>query len=278
MRIRHTIYFLLSITAFIIPACEKVINVDLNEAAPRIVIEGMVSDKRGPYTITISKSASYFSTKAPAVVSGAKVVITDDFDNIDSLREVLPGTYMTGRLRGIVGRIYTLKVVSDGQVYTATSSLMTHVTIDSLTLVKSTYNYFDLTGHSQTEIHMDIHCFFRDPMEKNFYRLRVYKNDSINTENYKLFDDQYTNGEITELRVGRATKGDVYRVELMSLDKPTFTYYRTLADLIYQNPFFGSSPANPDSNLSKGALGFFGAAAISTRTIVISDKLINNVH
>jgi hypothetical protein len=276
MRIRHALYFLLILTIF--PACEKVINIDLNTAAPRIVIEGLITDRRGPYTISVSKTASYFSESAPVTVSGAKVVIKDDFDNVDSLREIMPGTYMTGRLRGLVGRTYTLKVVSDDQEYQATSTMMSHVNIDSLTLVKSQYDYFDLNGHSQTEIHLDIHVFFRDPLEKNYYRLKVYKNDSINTESYKLFDDQYTNGEVTELRATRATKGDTFRIELLSLDKSTFTYYRTLADLLYQNPFFGSTPANPNTNLSNGALGYFGVTAVSSRTIVITDKLINSIH
>ena len=106
----------------------------------------------------------------------------------------------------------------------------------------------------------------------------MFKNDSINTENYRLYDDQYSNGKVTELRVARATQGDTFRIELMSLDKSTYGYYRTLSDLLYQNPFFGSTPANPNSNLSNGALGYFGACAISTRTIVITEKLLNSVN
>ena len=35
---------LLSIMLF--PGCQKVINVDLNEAAPKIVIEGLINDRR----------------------------------------------------------------------------------------------------------------------------------------------------------------------------------------------------------------------------------------
>jgi hypothetical protein len=122
---------------------------------------------------------------------------------------------------------------------------------------------------------VEIHCFFKDPLEKNFYRIKVFKNDSINTENYRLFDDQYTNGEHTEIRVAFASEPANYRVELISLDKSTYGYYRTLEDLLNTNPFFGSTPANPDTNLSNGALGYFGACAISTKTIVVTDSMIN---
>lgn len=265
------------ITITITTGCEKVIEVDLNEAAPRIVIEGLITDRRGPYTVTISKSGSYFNQPLLETVSGATAIITDDFGNIDTLRESLPGRYLTGRIRGVTGRIYTLQVISGDQEYVGTSTMLSRVSIDSLKLVKSEFERFDLSGSSQSETHYDIHCFFRDPMEKNYYRIKVFKNDSINTESYRLYDDQYTNGEVTELRVTRAALRDTFRIELISLDKSTFGYYRTLADLLYQNPFFGSTPANPNNNLSNGALGYFGACAISTRTIVITENLINNV-
>jgi hypothetical protein len=46
---------LLLVTIIVFSGCQKVINVDLNEAAPRIVIEGLINDRPGPYTVTISK-------------------------------------------------------------------------------------------------------------------------------------------------------------------------------------------------------------------------------
>lgn len=277
MRLSRTLYITLSfLTIFTTPGCEKVIEVDLNEASPRIVIEGLITDRRGPYAVNISKSGSYFNQPLLETVSGATAFITDDFGNIDTLHETLPGRYMTGRIRGVVGRTYTLKVISDFQEYSGTTTMLSRVNIDSLKLVKSEFTRFDLSGHSQNETHYEIHCFFRDPLEKNYYRIKVFKNDSINTESYKLYDDQYTNGEVTELRVTRATLGDNYRIELMSLDKSTYGYYRTLADLLYQNPFFGSTPSNPNSNLSNGALGYFGACAVSTRTMVITESLLNS--
>ena len=280
MKIRPevTIEFVLSILMLLLfSGCQKVINVDLNEAAPHIVIEGLVSDQRGPYTVTISKSGSYFNQPVLQMVSGAQVIITDSFGTLDSLREISAGIYLTSRTKGVSGRTYTLKVVSENQEYDGTSTMLSHVDIDSLPLVKSTSQRLDLGGNNRNPNHVEIHCFFKDPVEKNFYRLKVFKNDSINTQNYRLYDDQYTNGEESELRVAYATVGDTFRVELLSLDQSTYEYYRTLSDLLFTNPIFGSTPANPNSNLSNGALGFFGACAVSTRTIIISQAMINAV-
>ena len=265
------------VTLLLSPACQKVINVDLNVAAPRIVIEGMVNDRRGSYMVTISKSGCYFNQPALETVSGAQVIINDNTGITDTLREATAGVYLTSKTRGIPGITYTLKIVAEDQEYDGTSTMMSHVNIDSLVLVRDMSQRFDFGGNNQKDTHVDIHCFFRDPPEKNFYRVRVFKNDSINTESYRLYDDQYTNGQEVEMRVANVSSGNTYRVELMSLDQKTYGYYRTLAELLYSNPIFGSTPANPNNNLSNGALGYFGACAISSKTMVITDSLINSV-
>jgi hypothetical protein len=278
IQLKESLQIVLSILSVIVfSGCQKVINVDLNEAAPRIVIEGVINDRRGPYTVTISKSGSFFNQPLLPPVSGALTIITDSSGTIDTLKEVNPGVYLTSKTRGIPGRTYTLKVISERQEYSGTSTMFSHVNIDSLTLVKEESQHFIFGGNNQNDTHLEIHCFFRDPDEKNFYRMRVFRNDSINTENYRLFDDQYTNGEEIELRAARATLGDRFRIELLSLDKQTYEYYRTLEDLLFSNPVFGSTPANPENNLSNGALGYFGAYAVSSRTLIITDILFKSV-
>jgi hypothetical protein len=237
----------------------------------------LIYDIRGPYTVTISKSGSYFNQPVLESVSGAEVIITDSKGITDTLKERAPGVYLTSKTRGIPGRTYTLKVKAEGKEYSGSSTIYSHVSIDSLVLVKSQFQRFDLGEDTKKQTHVEIHCFFKDPEEKNFYRVKVFKNDSINTENYRLYDDQYTNGQETELRVANATAGDTFGIELLSLDKQTYGYYRTLEDLLYTNPFFGSTPANPNSNLSNGALGYFGACAVSSKIIIITDEMIKSV-
>ncbi len=62
---------------------------------------------------------------------------------------------------------------------------------------------------------------------------------------------------------------DIVHVELHSISKETYDYYNTLSDIIGGNMEGSSAPANPTTNLNNGALGYFGAFAISSRTIVI---------
>jgi len=253
--------------------CQKVINVNLVEAAPSLVIEGLITDSVGPYMVKISQSGSYFNQPVLPPVSDATVVISDNAGTIDTLKEILPGIYLTSKIQGIVGRTYTLTVLSDSRSYSGSSTMPSHVNIDSLFLKKGQPQGFGLGGHGQNENRVDIHCAFSDPPEKNFYRIKVYTNDSIAFANYKLYDDQYTNSEATDLEVRHANIGDVSIVQLISLDKFTYDYYMTLRDLIHTNPIFGSTPVNPNTNLSNGALGYFGTCAISSKSIIITDSL-----
>jgi len=265
------------LTIFIFSGCEKIINVDLNEAAPLIVIDGMITDRPGPYTVTISKSGSYFNQPVLPPVTGAVVIITDNVGTIDTLKEKKPGIYLTSKTQGIPGRTYTLKVLSENKEYIGSSTMNSHVRIDSLNLSKSQSQHFEIRVDHENEIDVDIYCFFKDPAEKNFYRIKVFTNDTTRAENYRLYDDQYTNDQKTELRVTRANAGHTYRIELYSLDPPTFGYYRTLEDLLHTNPIFGSTPANPNTNLNNGALGYFGACAVSSKTIIVTKSLIDKV-
>lgn len=263
------------ILSCLLSGCQKVINIDLNEASPRMVIEGLVTDHPGPYLVTISKSGSYFNEPVLPPVTGALVIITDNAGTTDTLKETSAGMYVTSRLQGVPGRTYSLTVVYDNTEYTGSSTMHRHVEIDSLKLKKSDSQGFGFGGNNKDKVRVDIHCFFKDPDEKNFYRVKSFTNDTTRVGNYRLYDDQYTNGEETDLRVGRTSAGETNRYELYSLDKSTYEYYRTLSDLLHTNPIFGSTPANPVSNISNRALGYFGAAAISQKTILITDSLLN---
>ena len=274
----HLSLFVILLTILLLfNGCQKVINMDLAEAAPRLVIDGLITDSIGPYRIKLSQTGSYFNQPVLTPVSGAEVIISDHAGTTDTLKETAPGLYLTSKLGGVPEKNYTLNVLSENKEYSGSSTMLSHVDIDSLKVEKSLSGGFGFGGNGRNEAHADIHCFFKDPAEKNFYRIKVYRNDTINLENYRLFDDQYTNGKVTDLPVGRANVGDVVRVELISLDQSTYEYYRTLRDLLRNNPIFGSTPANPNTNLTNGALGYFGACAISSQTIVITEQLINRL-
>jgi hypothetical protein len=122
-------------------------------------------------------------------------------------------------------------------------------------------------------------CVHDPPEPGNYYRVNVRLSnplvpaDSIDGRRYRLYSDKLTNGNIAVYRVrARHTvvAGDTITVDLLSLDKSTYEYYRTLNDILTSDRSPTSlSPANPNSNLSTGSLGYFAAYAIDTKKIVL---------
>ena len=252
--------------------CEKLVSIDLNKADPHLVIEGVVTDRPGPYTVKLSKTGNYFVNELVfPPVSNALIVVTDDQGQKDTLNEITNGTYQSSTLRGMVGKTYALEVIAEGKTYNATSSMPPKVFIDSL--------YARIRQESHEEPRYDIYVMFRDPPEPgNYYRLNARSSalipaDSIDGRRYRVYTDKLTNGNEMEerIRAGRnVVVGDTITIELLSIDKATYDYFNTLRDVLSSDLSPTSlSPTNPNSNISNGSLGYFSAYAIDVKTIII---------
>jgi len=69
---------------------------------------------------------------------------------------------------------------------------------------------------------------------------------------------------------GQVQLGDTITLELLSIDKASYDYFSTLKDILTSDRSPTSlSPANPNTNLSNGSLGYFSAFAMDTKKIVI---------
>jgi hypothetical protein len=264
--------FELLLASLLFCGCEKVVSIDLNNADPHLVIEGIVTDQPGPYTVTLSKTGTYFVDELffPPVTN-ALIVVTDDQGQKDTLKEITSGTYQSSSLKGIVGRTYALDVVAEGRPYSATSSMPKKVYIDSL--------YARVRQESRGQPGYDITITFKDPPEPgNYYRINARSSaaipaDSIDGRRYRVYTDKLTNGNEMEerIRAGRnVAVGDTITVELLSIDRATYDYFNTLRDVLSSDRSPTSlSPTNPMTNLNNGSLGYFSAWTIDVKTIIL---------
>jgi len=254
MRLKIAPYiFLLVFSTLIYSSCEDIIDVDLNDAAPRLVIEGNISNKTDTQGVWISTSAAIGSLNVFPGVSGATVAVTDNRGAEFIFRERAPGIYSSRRLRGQPGTTYTLKVTYNGNIYSATSTMPQAVSIDSLG--------FNTTKVFNNE-RKSIQLLFRDPAGvKNYYRF-VLSVNGIKSNSIFVFDDDFNDGnkvtrELFDFDVDLES-GDKANIEMQCIDQPVFKYWEGLS----QNRNRGgasTTPANPVSNISNGALGYFSA-------------------
>ena len=98
------------------------------------VVEGLITNDPGPYTIKLSRSIALDNMDLKPI-RGAVVVISDDAGNEETLTETSRGTYKTSAsgIRGEAGRQYRLTLQIDGKTYQSEyETLMIPVEIDSV--------------------------------------------------------------------------------------------------------------------------------------------------
>ena len=272
MKSKHPFLLFLSISALLLLAsCQKVINVDLNSAAPAIVIEGGITDQPGPYTVTLTSTVSFSSSNTFPPVSGAAVTIADNAGHSDILTETSPGIYSTSSLQGVPGRVYTLTVIASNKTYQSVSTLSPPVSIDSLSVIKSGSFGGGPGGPGGKSI--NVSAKFTDPAgTPNYYRFTETINHIL-TNSIFITSDNLRDATVIDytLRTNSDFKLhslDTVDVELRTIDLGVYEYFRTF-NRTGGGAFGSSSPANPLSNISGGALGYFSAYSVRPKRIII---------
>lgn len=244
-------------------SCQKIIKVDLNSSAPKVVIEGSINDQPGPHFVKVSQTVNFDQTNVFPAVTGAIVTISDDAGNTETLTEANPGIYQAATITGVAGRTYTLSVTAAGKTYTAVSKLNAPVQMDSLNTQKAFFGPLK-----------NVHVYFNDPAGiENWYKIVKTVNDSVYRDIYVtpdlLRDGQqmeeilFTNNVEDSLR-----RGDSVTIALQCIDEGVYEYFRTLAPITEGNDP-GATPANPKTNLSNGALGYFSAYAVTRKSLIV---------
>lgn len=257
----------------IIMGCEEVININLKNVEPRLVIEGVISDQPEQSWFAISKTTNYFEPNDFPMISGAFITVADDIGHVDTFTEVRPGIYFAPDLIGQIGRTYNASVTIDSVIYTATSYIPEPIIIDS---VRTEYQEGGGFGSEEEEGYR-LYVNFTDPPDvSNFGRLKITVNDSL-LPDYYLYDDDFTDGNPIEYNYFNQVFqiGDSLMIEYISMDSVVYDYFRTLVSVVaYEegNGIDPVAPANPLSNWNNDALGYFGAFSVNSRTLIVRES------
>lgn len=246
----------------LVSSCEQIIDVNLQQVSPKIVIEGCITNGRGPFYIKISQSQSYFNQGNFNGIEKATVEISDNKLK-EKLRYNGDGYYSTSQIYGAAGKTYNLTVNFGGKSYTSSATLPATVPIDTVYFENGFFKRDSLNAFVQ----------FCDPSGiENYYRIRVFRNNYFISNDYNLVNDTYTDGQTMLAPVYRNfSPGDTVQIELYNLDRCTWKYYKGISDILQQGPGL-QSPGNPPTNISGGALGYFGAWGRSIFKIIVPKR------
>lgn len=259
MQRTHNFVFLLG-TAIALSSCTKEIDLDLTDMSNKVVIEAIITEGAGPHTVQLTRSVGFDQPNEFPGITNAIVTIADDAGNTEQLTEGSAGRYTTTTTNGAEGHTYHLNVQVDGTTYTAQASMPMAVPLDSVRIDSiPSFGFY-------TKVIVPVYA---DPAgAANYYRLIV----SVNGEQQPgviVRDDRMTDGlAVTEplfLNDHELKSGDVVEVTLLSISQDVYDYFFTMA----QNVGNGATPADPVSNISGGALGYFSAHTTSARSAVV---------
>ncbi|HOP02841.1 MAG TPA: DUF4249 family protein [Tenuifilaceae bacterium] len=264
---------------FFLSGCTERIDIELDSSYARCVIYGEITTDTTQHKVTVRRTGDYYGEYAPIGISGANVSISDG-DNVFELSEdpENPGVYLTqDDVYGIPGRIYTLNVsnvdlLDDGimQSYEATSELRQVAEPDSI----------DVLYRREWEGWI-IQAYATDPAEtEDFYMFHTYINGvlqsdslmNINIQDDLFFNGNQTNGALIEYIPGEdgLAVNDTVTIGFCGITQDYYVYLiETQVSARPSNPLFSGAPANPKSNISNNAIGFFTAYSIERATKIV---------
>ena len=236
-----TFHILLILTAYLNFACEDVIEVDLPESNPRLIVEGLIRvDIQEPFIpvqIRLLESSGFFDP-VPAISAQQINIYVERFENgnlvgtfTSSLAEETPGSgvYIPDPNATFDQRIptfflqddvrFTLQISYNGRQYLAQTWYVPVVPIDYVLQGKGT-----LQGGNDTEV---LVAFTDPPQTANYYLFDFGSGSFLPTE------DTYYQGQFFQFSYfydEKVAAGTDLSIGILGADKNFYDYMRLLLD------------------------------------------------
>jgi hypothetical protein len=166
-------------------SCIDPVTLKVGEGSGALVVDGLVTNLLGPYSITLSRSQTFDNTRTPPVFlvpeTNAQVSIVENHINTFPLTENSPGVYVTADgFTAQVGYTYRVDIItSDGNHYASVDEVMPVTTlINDLPFKYVVYENL-IKNASGKFVKVNSYGFsvsakVQDPVELgNFYRWRI---------------------------------------------------------------------------------------------------------
>ena len=217
--------YIYAVTLLLFSSCSDVVQLDLNNSDPRLVIDASIELNESGTSSTrvqLTRSAGFYDEEI-VFVNDALVSITDADGSLIPIPFVSDGVYSTNfpfiRMNNPTENSYTLTINDNGDIYTATESL--EPTVPFTDVEQETISGF---GDDLTEVT----AFFNDPSGLGNYYLFEYTD--IDNEQVDTRDDEFSDGNRTQTTffIEEAVPGTVATIRIKGIDQRCFNFYETL--------------------------------------------------
>ncbi|WP_461533551.1 DUF4249 family protein [Sinomicrobium sp.] len=261
------------ILAFVLVSisCEDTVEVDLETADPKLVIDAEIDWKKGTsgneQSIKLTETAGYYERETPPV-SGAVVSITAETGEIFNFEEE-PGTgiYRCTDFEPVIGANYTLAIMVEGESYTATEQLMPVPEITAM-------EYIEDGGFIGEDI--EVRGYYQDNPETEDYYLTGFSSHVLPYTEYSVSDDSFTQGNLVYDIFSHEDldTGSEVTMKLYGISERFYNYMSLILESAEGNPFRVPA-ANIKGNIrnttdeNNAPYGYFRLSETSEKSITI---------
>jgi hypothetical protein len=300
---RITVFLVL----FLLDSCIVQFIPNTTEDKVLLVVEGLITDQPGAYTVKLSKSLPLGQKNVPRPVKGCIVYISDDQGLVYNFKESVAGTYVSDptKFQGRIGRAYTLHIspgTTNGLNYESFPVTMKKVPqIDSIYYEKKLIKENEEFNPAEEgcQVYLNTHdpensCKYYRWEYTETWEFRLPYNvtnricwlsansDKINIKNTSVFEEDRINryplnfisNQTDRLRVRYSMLVNQY-----SLDENEFIYWEKLQNISEQvGGLYDMIPAAIPSNVycvddpNEKVLGYFSVSAMTSKRIFIKEN------
>lgn len=255
-------------------SCEEVIDLELDTAAPKLVVEASIIWIKGSsgnaQKIKLTTTTGYYDQEVP-IVTGANVSITNSDNTVFNFTEIPDtGEYACTNFVPEIGETYTLTIINNGETYTATETFQA---LSPITRIEQN-NEGGFTGKD-----IEIKAYFNDPANADNYYLYRYEYSNQVSVSYNVDEDEFFQGNEFSSRSQNddLKKGDVIELSHYGISKQYYNYMNILIGIMGSNSGgpFQTPPATVRGNISNSTnpknypLGYFALGETDMRRYVI---------
>lgn len=259
----------------LLASCEKRSDWDLHNTGNEfIVVNAIITNEFKVQTVTITKPVSQLNQK-PDPVKGATVMVSTNgsaFTFHESSSS--PGTYYSDKaFIGVRNKTYSLLITSGNKVYTSKAVLEPPVLFnktDSVRYQKNTADNFYHLVRLPSTYRAEKAAMYE--IELDWSSVAGYQGVDPDLCKAKLMFYTLPTIDVSEVlapSIEQTTfpKGTMITERRYSLTDEHAEFVRALLlETTWQGGYFNTASANVPTNISEGAMGFFGACGVTEKT------------
>ncbi|NQX84629.1 MAG: DUF4249 domain-containing protein [Flavobacteriaceae bacterium] len=268
---------ILSILSFLAISCTDIVDVEVQSAPLRLVIEASLNWEKGTLgneqVISLSQTVPYFDELINNEVVGASVKVTNMTTGTEfEFSDQNDGTYKTSSFIPVLGNSYSLEVQHEGETYMAEETFSSVVDITEIN--QSTEQGFN------DEV-LEVNVLFDDPIDEDNYYLFRFKEQGDLLPEFVEISDEFTNGnqmtifyekeDDDSINQEEFVPGDSVDIKFYGISEQYYNYIQLLLNQYESvgNPFSTvpvvlkgncTNPENPDNY----AFGYFRLSEMVT--------------